>query len=32
MLASEAAKQWTASFNPRPVSEEDFVGLYQQVL
>jgi alcohol dehydrogenase len=29
MLAAEAAKQWTATFNPRPVSEADFVQLYQ---
>jgi alcohol dehydrogenase len=28
-LASEAAKQWTASFNPRAVSEADFVALYE---
>lgn len=28
-LAAEAAKQWTASFNPRPLSEEDFVRLYE---
>ena len=27
-LAEEAAKQWTASFNPRPVSKEDFSLLY----
>jgi alcohol dehydrogenase len=29
MLAAEAAKQWTAGFNPRPVTEADFVKLYQ---
>jgi alcohol dehydrogenase len=29
MLAAEAAKQWTASFNPRPVSEKDFVQLFE---
>jgi alcohol dehydrogenase len=29
-LASQAVKQWTASFNPRPVSEEDLLALYQQ--
>jgi alcohol dehydrogenase len=29
MLAEEAARQWTASFNPRPVTKEDFVSLYQ---
>jgi len=28
-LADEAAKQWTATFNPRPVSREDFVRLYE---
>jgi alcohol dehydrogenase len=29
MLASEAAKQWTAGFNPRPIGEKDFVGLFE---
>jgi alcohol dehydrogenase len=29
-LATEAAKQWTAQFNPRPVSHADFVRLYEQ--
>jgi alcohol dehydrogenase len=28
-LASEAAKQWTAAFNPRPLAEADFARLYQ---
>jgi alcohol dehydrogenase len=28
-LAAEAAKQWTAGFNPRPVTEQDFVALYE---
>jgi alcohol dehydrogenase len=28
-LAAEAAQQWTAAFNPRAVSEADFVRLYQ---
>jgi alcohol dehydrogenase len=28
-LAAEAAKQWTATFNPRAVSEKDFAGLYE---
>lgn len=28
-LASEAAKQWTAGFNPRSVGGEEFVGLYE---
>ena len=27
-LATEAAKQWTANFNPRPLTENDFVQLY----
>jgi alcohol dehydrogenase len=29
MLADEAAKQWTATFNPRPVTTGDFVQLYE---
>src|SRR3989442_5050353 len=28
-LAQEAAGQWTASFNPRPVTKNDFVKLYE---
>ena len=28
-LATEAAKQWTASFNPRPVTEKDFLALFE---
>ena len=28
-LAGEAARQWTAGFNPRPVTAEDFVRIYQ---
>ena len=28
-LAQEAAHQWTAGFNPRPVTKEDFVKLYE---
>ena len=28
-LASEAAKQWTATFNPRAVSEKDFLALFE---
>ncbi len=28
-LAAEAAKQWTASFNPRPLHVKDFVALYE---
>jgi alcohol dehydrogenase len=31
-LAEDAAKQWTAQFNPRPLEDNDFVGLYQGVL
>ena len=27
-LAKEAARQWTADFNPRPVSTKDFEKLY----
>ena len=29
MLAEEAARQWTAAFNPRSVTIEDFVHLYE---
>jgi alcohol dehydrogenase len=29
LLAAEAAKQWTAGFNPRPVGEKDFIQLYE---
>jgi alcohol dehydrogenase len=29
ILAEEAARQWTAAFNPRPVSKDDFVTLYE---
>jgi alcohol dehydrogenase len=32
MLAAEAAQQWTAQFNPRPVTAEDFARLYQIAL
>jgi len=28
-LAEDAAKQWTAAFNPRPLSVGDFEGLYR---
>lgn len=31
-LAAEAARQWTARFNPRPVSASDFEGLYAAAL
>lgn len=30
-LAEEASSQWTAQFNPRPVSAEDCLKIYQQV-
>ena len=29
LLAAEAARQWTAGFNPRPVGEKDFIQLYE---
>ena len=28
-LANEAVRQWTVRFNPRPLTEEDFVQLYE---
>ena len=28
-LASEAAEQWTAGFNPRPVTRAGLLGLYE---
>lgn len=31
-LAEMAAKQWTAQFNPRALTAEDFVGLYRAAL
>ncbi len=31
-LADDAARQWTAGFNPRPVTAVDFVDLYRSVL
>jgi alcohol dehydrogenase len=31
-LSTEAAAQWTAQFNPVPVSAEDFAGLYGAVM
>ncbi len=30
-LAAEAAKQWTATFNPRPIAADDFMRLYEEV-
>jgi alcohol dehydrogenase len=29
LLAAEATRQWTAGFNPRPVTREDFVHLFE---
>lgn len=29
LLAHEANQQWTARFNPRPVTEDDILGIYQ---
>ena len=31
-LAEEAARQWTATFNPRPITAADFAQLYHNVL
>lgn len=31
-LAEEAAKQWTAQFNPRTITAADFAALYEEVL
>jgi alcohol dehydrogenase len=31
-LAEDAARQWTARFNPRPVATEDFLSLYRAAL
>ena len=31
-LSAMAAKQWTAQFNPRPVTEADFVAMYRAAL
>jgi alcohol dehydrogenase len=31
-LAEEAAKQWTAQFNPREIRAADFAKLYEDVL
>jgi alcohol dehydrogenase class IV len=30
ILADEAARQWTATFNPRTVTKEDFAKLYEE--
>ncbi len=32
VLAEEAAQQWTAGFNPRPVTEADLLRLYESAL
>ncbi|MGJ8697061.1 MAG: iron-containing alcohol dehydrogenase [Verrucomicrobiaceae bacterium] len=32
VLAKEAMKQWTGQFNPRTLSEEDFVSVYRHAL
>jgi alcohol dehydrogenase len=32
LLAEEAAQQWTARFNPRPVTEADLLTLYEAAL
>jgi alcohol dehydrogenase len=32
LLAADAAKQWTGTFNPRPVGPKEFAELYQAVL
>lgn len=32
LLAADAAKQWTGTFNPRPVGTKEFIGLYNEVL
>jgi alcohol dehydrogenase len=32
VLAEEANQQWTARFNPRPVTEADLLGLYEAAL
>jgi alcohol dehydrogenase len=32
VLAEEASRQWTARFNPRPVTERDILALYESAL
>jgi len=32
VLAKEAAQQWTATFNPRQITADDFEEIYQEVL
>jgi alcohol dehydrogenase len=31
LLAADAARQWTGTFNPRPVTEREFAALYREV-
>ncbi len=31
VLARDATEQWTGTFNPRPVDEDDFLALYESV-
>lgn len=31
-LANDATQQWTGTFNPRPVSEEDYAALYRAAM
>jgi len=31
-LAADAAEQWTGTFNPRPVGQDEFAALYREVL
>jgi alcohol dehydrogenase len=30
MMAAEAAKQWTGTFNPRPVGQEELLAIYRE--
>jgi alcohol dehydrogenase len=32
LLAADAAKQWTGTFNPRRVTEREFADLYREVM
>ena len=32
LSAKEAAQQWTATFNPRPITADDFEEIYGEVL
>jgi alcohol dehydrogenase len=31
-LATDAAKQWTGQFNPRPLQQDDYIALYRRAL